>query len=167
MEFQRIATVLVGMAALLLGCKEDARPSPSTGEQNEADIAAIHAFFDQYARTWTDGLGEEYLSLLSDDIIAMVPEAPAIVGKDAIWRGMGQVFEHNKMDFVVSVQETRVADDWAYVRATFAFRGAPKSGEKAFEGIGKAIYILERQPDDSWKISRDIYNWDPPPDPSH
>ena len=155
------------MVTLLLGCREDAEHSPSAGTQNEADLTAIHAFFDQYARTWTDDLGEEYMSLLSDDIIAMVPSAPAIVGKEAIWKGMGPVFEHNKMDLVITVKEVRVADGWAFVRATFTFRGAPRTGEKAFEGTAKAVYILERQPDDSWKISRDIYNWDAPPEPSH
>ena len=168
MDYKRIVDVaVIAVLTLLLGCNENAERPPSPGAQDEADIDAIHAFFEQYDRTWTDGLGEDYLSLLSDDIIAMVPGAPAIVGKKAVWQGMGPVFEHNKMDFVVTVEEVRVADDWAFARATFTFQGAPKNGEKAFEGIGKAIYILERQPDDGWKISRDIYNWDPSPEPSH
>ena len=104
MDYRQIVSIaVVAVVAILLGCKEDAKHSPSAGVQNEADIAAIHALFDQYDRTWTDGLGEEYMSLLSDDIIAMVPGAPAIVGKKAVWEGMGRVFDHNKMDFVVSV----------------------------------------------------------------
>jgi len=166
MVFQRIAIVVVSMGALLLGCMEGAGESPSASVQNEADIAVIHAFFDRYGRTWTDGLGEEYMSLLSDDIIAMVPGAPAIVGKKAVGAGMGPVFEHNKLDFVVTVEEVRVSGDWAFVRTAIIFRGTPKDGGEAFEGIGKAVYLLERQPNDSWRIARDIYNWDHPNCPS-
>jgi uncharacterized protein (TIGR02246 family) len=156
----------VALTAMILSCAEDAPPSPEASAQTQADYDSIRAFFDRYASTWTDGLGDEYMALLSKDIIAMVPGAPAVVGKKAIWEGMGPVFEYNKLNFSISVEEMRVAGDWAFVRTSLTFRGAPKSGEKAFEGIGKAVYIVERDPTGSWRIARDIYNWDHPLPPA-
>ena len=158
--------VIVGVAAAawLLCCTQDTTQSPSAGAQGEADIASIHAFFEQYDRIFRTGAGEGFMSLMSNNVILMAPDRPAMVGKDAVWEGVRFLFENLDMDHAVTVDEVRVSDDWAYVRATYHFRGTPKTGGRTTEHLGKAAYLLERQPDKSWRIARDCYNTDHPTD---
>jgi uncharacterized protein (TIGR02246 family) len=162
-EYQRIATgVVIALAILLAGCTEVAKLSPSADAQNEADIAAIHALFEHYDRALNDGAAEDWMSLLTNDVIHMGPDRPALVGKEMVWEHVRPLFETLDIDHLVTVNELRLADDWAYVRATYTFRGTPKNGGKVTDDLGKAVYLLVRQPDNSWKVASDCYNTDHP-----
>lgn len=88
----------------------------------------------------------------------MVPNQPALVGRDAVRGRVGPFFVDWNMDHVGTVDELRVAGDWAYVRGTYVFRVTPKAGGDTTEEVGKIVYILGRHADDSWKITRAIWN---------
>ena len=124
----------------------------------DTDIAAIRDLFERYDSTINAGLAEQWMSLLSDDIIWMEPNQPAIVGKDAVWGIVGAFFSDLDMERVTGVDEVRVAGDWAYVRGTYEFRITPKAGGDTMEEVGKIVYILGRQADNSWRITRAIWN---------
>ena len=59
-------------------------------------------------------------------------------------------------------EEIEVAGDWAFSRGTYTFTGTKKAGGKPIQIIGKFIHILKRQPDGSWKLTRDCWNHDKP-----
>lgn len=159
MRYQRILTSLGLLAvALLPACAEGTEHSPSAGPESETDIAVIRGLFQRYDSTATVGQAEEWMSLLSDDIIWMVPNQPALVGKDAVWGRVGPFFADLNMEHVGAVDEVRVAGDWAYVRGTYTFRVTPKAGGETTEEVGKIVYILGRQTDNSWRITRAIWN---------
>ena len=90
MRYQRMVAGL-GLAAIAFfsACAENTERSPAVGPQSETDVAAIRGLFDRYDSTATDGLAEEWMSLLSDDIIWMVPNQAALVGKDAVLGRVG------------------------------------------------------------------------------
>ncbi len=159
MKYQRmVAGIGLATIALLSACTERTERPPIAGPQSEADITAIRDLFDRYDSTVTAGLAEEWMSLLSDDIIWMVPNQAALVGKEVVGGRVGPLFSDLNMEHVSGVDEVRVAGDWAYVRGTYAFRVTPKAGGEMTEEIGKIVYILERQADNSWRMTRAIWN---------
>ena len=48
--------------------------------------------------------------------------------------------------------------DWAWVRTSYTSRVTPVEGGEALEDVGKALVVLKRQSDGSWKASRYIWN---------
>ncbi|MFQ6047447.1 MAG: YybH family protein [Gemmatimonadales bacterium] len=159
MGYQRMVTSLaLAVAALLSGCTQRPEPSRTTGRESEADSAAIRGLFERYDSTVTAGLGEEWMSLLWEDIIWMVPNQPSLEGKEAVWGRVGPFFADLDMDIVSTLDEVKVAGDWAYVRGTYTFRVTPKAGGETTEEVGKIVYILGRQADNSWRITRAIWN---------
>ena len=53
--------------------------------------------------------------------------------------------------------------DQAVARGTYAATVTPKDGSEEIFIDGKYMTLLKRQPDGSWKIFRDIYNSNMPP----
>ena len=98
------------------------------------------------------------MSLLTDDVLWMVPGQSTLVGKNAVWSRVGPFFADWRMNHVSDIDEQRVAGDWAFVRGTYLFQVTPKAGGQTTEEAGKFIYLLERDADDNWKVSQAIWN---------
>ena len=124
----------------------------------ENDIVAIHGLFERYDSTVNAGQAEEWMSLFSDDIIWMNPDQPALVGKDAVRGSVGPLFADLNNEHVITVDEVSVAGNWAFVRTTYTWRFTPKAGGETSEELGKEVFILRRQTDSSWRITRAIWN---------
>jgi ketosteroid isomerase-like protein len=93
----------------------------------------------------------------------MPPNASANLGFQAIlaWsQGFLSVFN---VDFALEVAELRVFADWAFERGTYRIGLSPKSGDGTLKDVGKYITLYQRQSDGSWKIARDIWNSNLPP----
>jgi ketosteroid isomerase-like protein len=60
------------------------------------------------------------------------------------------------------MDEIRVTGDWAYSRYSYTWILTPVPGGESVEVSGKGIWIVQRQPDGSWKIAREIWNNDKP-----
>ena len=148
----------LAVIAFLAACAASTEDAPSTGSGSDADTAAIRDLFEQFDSTATAGQAEEWMSLLSDDILWMVPNQPTLVGRDAVWERVGPFFADWKMHHLCTIDELRVAGDWAYVRGTYEFRVTPKAGGETTEELGKFVYVLECHADDSWKIAQAIWN---------
>ncbi len=56
-----------------------------------------------------------------------------------------------------------MADGWAFHRGTYTIRLTPVAGGEVIGENGKVIVIFQKQPDGSWKIAREIWNRDNPP----
>jgi len=57
-----------------------------------------------------------------------------------------------------SVDEVRIFGKWGFAQRTYSGTLSPKDGEKPIHENGKALTIVQRMPDGSWKISHDIWN---------
>ena len=95
------------------------------------------------------------LALVTDDYIRMVPNKPAIVGKEAFRDSIQSFFDGCVVqDEKVSIEEVRLAVDWAYARGSWNNSIIIKTGGDPISKTGKWMVICERQVDKSWKISR-------------
>lgn len=163
MRFNRpFAAVIVLLVALILGACVVESPSPA---QVEADTAAIKEIWNQYASSLMSGDADRWISLWTEDGVQMPPGQPPVIGKEQIGAGTrGFLDEFVVEDFDINNEEVRVAGNWAFARGTFTGAYSSKEGGEGFSDDGKFMTILQRQPDGSWKIHRDIFNSNVPPD---
>ncbi len=147
---------LVGVAVSLTGCITTRTQASSSA----ADEAAISDFNKRYLQAINDGDIAALSSLTTDDHIMIAPGRPPIVGKAANDAANGRIFQQFTIDETWTPVETRVTGDWAYQRGTFTVAATPKAGGQTRNSRGHFLRIYRRQPDNSWRMIRDMFNTD-------
>jgi uncharacterized protein (TIGR02246 family) len=131
----------------------------------EADVEAIKTLVKQYDDTVTADDLEGYVALFSEDCVVLPPNAPVVEGKNNyrswIRSAIFEVFDVVELND--SLEETEIVGDWAFTRASYSMKLKPKAGGETAEDSGKAMVILKRQSDKSWKISHSMWNSNNPP----
>ena len=126
------------------------------------DEAGIDRLRQVHVSAVNAGDADAWASCFTDDGVQMPPHFENNVGKTAIreWgHGFLSLFACR---FGLSVEEVRVAADWAFERGHYRITLTPKAGGEAMDESGKYITVYERRSDGSWKIARDIWNSDQP-----
>ena len=102
---------------------------------------------------------QDYFDLFSDDAVWMMPSSYHDVDKEHA-RSFYGFTDKFRFDQTSCVEELVVADDWAFVRVSFDGYLRPKGDDIAppLRSVSRHIWILRRQSDNSWKITRDIWN---------
>lgn len=143
--------------------EQQAQPVAEEAPSTEADVAAIQNVMKQ----WQDALNAEDLDtglmLFADGVIWMPPNAPTVVGIDALRKFGEAQFEQFDANHQFFSEEIVVLGDWTFNRGGYTAKISPKAGSEVFEDKGKCIWILERQSDGSWRFSKVIWNSDNPP----
>jgi uncharacterized protein (TIGR02246 family) len=129
------------------------------GKEEDAIRKTLKAFTDAVSR-------EDYaavLDMITDDAVFWTANYPALKGKAAMkaaYDGLAAYRVHQEFD----VEEIQVCGEWAFVRGYENFTLDPKDlNGKRLEIKGRrAISILRRQPDGSWKTARGMTNYDSP-----
>ena len=159
MRCLQLSTVLLLIPMLsLAGCTRGLKSTSTSDAQEQADQDAIRQLFQQFDSTATAGQENEWMSLLTDDVLWMVPEQSSLVGKQAVHGRVAPFFAELKMRHATILDEVRVAGSLAFVRGTYKFEVTSKAGGATTDEAGKFVYLLERQPGNSWKIARGIWN---------
>ncbi|MEE9443915.1 MAG: SgcJ/EcaC family oxidoreductase [candidate division Zixibacteria bacterium] len=160
MRIQPSVTILLFIALTLSAYQPAA-------EQTKDDVAAIRALVEAWGAAAEAGDVARILACYNDDIVQMPPDAPANRGKQAIeeyYRGSLELFSVGVTWPVEGTEEIIVADGWAFHASEYISKFTPKAGGETIEAHGKIIEILKQQPDGSWKIAREIWNRNSPPD---
>ena len=125
---------------------------------NDVDrIAELRTqFFDAFGREDPDRLSE----LVTDDFVTMPPEEPAVVGRDAnrMWWEAG--FEQSDVRYRTTPRECEVHGEWAWERFDWHMELKDESSGNVVTADGKCLWIVKRQDDGSWRLSRAIWNSD-------
>jgi uncharacterized protein (TIGR02246 family) len=144
-----------GILILLAACSRE--------QQKVSAASAAEAIWKEYAVSLNEGDLERWLALWTEDGVQMPPDEAAIGGKDNIRTRNEALLDKFSLDMGITNQEVETAGDWAYSRGTYKARLMPKNGGRPVSIDGKYMTILQRQPDGSWKIHRDIFNSNSPP----
>ena len=158
-----LGCLVAGMVtATNLGCKAEGPKSTSEATLAQ-DRAAIDSVRNQYAATWKSGDAEQLANLYAPYALVLYPNQPALAGHEAIVGYFKSFFEEFEQDlFELTSEEIQVFGSWAFDRGAVRWRGIPRSGGDPVEDFGKYLVILQRQPDGSWKVARDMDNSDLP-----
>lgn len=129
----------------------------------ETVAAAIDDIWNQFASSLNSGDVDRWISLWTEDGVQMPPGSPPVVGKEQIRTTMRAILDRFAFDMAVTPMEIRAAGDWAFSRGVYKATMTPRDGGRAVLVDGKYMTILQRQADGSWRIHRDIFNSNTPP----
>jgi uncharacterized protein (TIGR02246 family) len=151
-------SLALSMAACLsTGCSPGAAPDTSAADaQIIRDMVA--EWIDYYNAEDAAGL----ISLYVEDMVNIGPLAPATTGTEALRQAFDEDFSQYESVQTATVAEVRVEGDLGFGRGTWRVVQTSEAGGEEAETSGKWLWIVERQPDDAWRIIRHIWNQDLP-----
>ena len=123
------------------------------------DIAAIEELREKELEAVLAGNVDSLMAIRTDDFVAMLPDMPAVEGKEAVREvligmfGQMEEFDHNTVS-----EEIIVSGGWAFHRGTYTDRVTLKSSGEAIAYEGKFLWVLQQQADKSWKYAIQISN---------
>ena len=159
------AWALAGLAVIAMAACEPGSPGtrPSAAASVEQDKAGINKTRDEYVSAWKAANAERLADLYTTDAFVLYPNQPALAGRSAILAYFKSFFaEFAQEDFELMSAEIEVVGPWAFDRGIYRWRAMPRAGGEAIADYGKYLVILQRQPDGSWKVARDMDNSDRP-----
>jgi uncharacterized protein (TIGR02246 family) len=124
------------------------------------DIAAIKKLAKDWSSVWNSGDVKALLSLFTKAPVLMPQGLPPVIGKRAIGSLYKPLFVGYTIKGKGTVVEIEVSGDLGYFRSSYTLTAAPKTGGEQIKSKGKSMFIVKRQSDGSWKISRLIDNSD-------
>jgi ketosteroid isomerase-like protein len=153
-----------GLVLLLAGCSSAPAPPPDT---SAADLKAIKdgevAWSADFGARDVDKLTGHY----ADDATLMMPDAPIIMGKDAIRRALAQMYTDKNLALSFTTTNAQVAKggDIAYTQGTYSMTSTNPKTKKVVAEKGKYLTVYKKQSDGTWKAIEDINNADAPATP--
>jgi uncharacterized protein (TIGR02246 family) len=164
---KRVARLCLALLLLpLAACTQAPESGTDVADTRAKDEAAIRALRKAFNESQQAGDAEGCAAFYADDAIIMVPGEPSVTGIDAIRRGGAAYYGEYEWNTQEPIEELQVLGDWAFTRTTWSGVQTEKATGTAEKVAGKALHIYRRQPDGTWKIAIDIYNFDHPVDPS-
>lgn len=125
------------------------------------DIEAVKAVRD--AEVASAISGDTVLTHLADEVVVMPPNEPIVVGIEAVreWqRSMSAVYVIDSLEYIDS--DVEIADNIAIETYTGRLVVTPVAGGEPLTDVIKGMHVYERQPDGSWKLTKDVWNSDLP-----
>lgn len=116
------------------------------------DERAIRELVDTWMKASRAGDTETVLTLMSDDVIFMVPGREPF-GKQT-FAANSRSMDGAKLEGSADIRELKVLGDWAYLRNLIEITITPPGGE-AVRRSGFTLTILRKEPDGRWVLARD------------
>ena len=164
-----VSICLMLLVTLVVACAPVAPAGVSAQPAQEIDVeevtAEIEAAFDEYATSLGEGDAERWIQLWTEDGVQSPPGAPPNVGREMIYTsiaGAMEVFAFDNMQ--IDIDEVLVAGDLAIARGLYTVTYVPHDGSAPIPVDGKYTSTFQRQADGSWKLYRDIFNSNVPPE---
>ncbi|MDD2235822.1 MAG: SgcJ/EcaC family oxidoreductase [Kiritimatiellae bacterium] len=128
--------------------------------EEEAVPAAIDERRDAHVAALNAGDAEACAAQFTENGVQMPPNMPANEGRSTIQTCAQALVEQYRSQFALTVDEVRVAGDWAFERGGYTNCLTPHAGGPGIRDVGKYIMIYERDEDGAWWIACDIWNSD-------
>lgn len=157
--------VLVGAVVFsLTSCQRGEQAGSETGEAAASSDIGIQAF-DQLVTDWdaafTNRDVEAVVALYDEGAVAMPPNSPALVGREAIGEFFSDLFAQGEIEVENKTETIKIQKDLAIGSGVYTLTLTPPEGEAVTE-VGKWVAIAVRQADGSWRTIRNIWNSDMP-----
>ena len=156
----RMATVAAGILLVSLGGVRISAGDANADPRSEIDTFN-KKFADLHLNMDTQGIMELWAE---DGVDLMQGEAP-IVGRrtitawveDVLAKSPGYKVTKEEMEF----HDIQVCGDWASEWATEHQVAKAPEGKPDFDGHGKMVLVLHREPSGEWKIKQEMWNASP------
>lgn len=125
---------------------------------------AVSANQQEYGDAVTAHDLDRWSLIFEENAVYLGPDVPAVRGRGSIkqWAKDNFFDLYTDMKNSSEFEVLEISDSWASGSGPFKFTGTMTDGTEVPELTGKFMAIYRPQTDDSWKISRMIFNWDAP-----
>jgi ketosteroid isomerase-like protein len=142
--------------------------SCSSKDGSSKDIDAINTLHQRDMEASKKWDVDTLASLWTDDIVTLSEAEPAVIGKasnrESVIRLRDQSRDLQITDYVLSFNEVKIVDDWAFEWGTYSGAVKPVAGGEELRSTGKLIRVLKKESDGTWRIARAMFNSDIEPD---
>lgn len=159
----RLAVLVLALGAAFGIWRAAGRAAPHrAAAARDSDVQAIQKLHQRDIDATLAHDPQALADLFTDDAVLLEPGAPAVIGKPAILaENKKDSLEHPNskvVSYKPKIKDLQVVDGWAFEWDTFegSYKEAEKAEVKSFHA--KALRILKRQPDGSWKFARVMWN---------
>ena len=156
---------LVILLCFTFGCQQVEEVAEEPAVDVEADVAAIKAWYERYVAINNAGDFDSFGTSWTEDVVWLPPDAPVVIGKEAILDYARPFFELYSIHQEITVEEIKVSGRIAFARSSNSEKYSPKGEGGAIETKFKAIFIFQRKNDGTWISSHAIWNSNIPPTP--
>ncbi len=118
----------------------------------QSDEQAIRDLVDAWMAATKAGDVAKVLSLMSDDVVFMVPGKEPF-GKD-IFAAASLQMKDVRFEGKSDIRELKILGDWAWLRNHLTVTVHPPNG-KPIMRTGHTLTILQKKPDGKWVLARD------------
>jgi len=135
---------------------------PHAGSASAADLKGIEKLHQQDIDATLAHDPKALADLFTEDAVLLEPGSAAVMGKPAILAENRKDQAEHPSAKVVSykpdIKDVQVVDGWAFEWDYFdgSYKESEKAEVKSFRA--KALRVLKRQPDGSWKFARVMWN---------
>lgn len=149
----------IGGGVLFSACRGESSPGEN-GCSSDAKSQAVQQI-SQIRREWERAENEGDPSIIdrhaADDVIAMPPGRPPVVGAEAGKKGLRKWFNRFDVNIKYTSNEVLVSGDLALDRMTSSSRLVPKGGGDPIETTGSSLWVYRRT-SEGWKKILAIWN---------
>jgi ketosteroid isomerase-like protein len=147
----------VALLALLVcaSCRGSARNAAVSAEP------AVRKAHDQYVAATNSNRLDSWLGTLDDDVVYLVPNRPAIVGKETVGSWAAEYLDGNTTHWTKSIQDLVVSGDWAFARYSYSVSDTAVVRDSSVDGGGTAndsgwgFVVYHHGADGAWRVARD------------
>ena len=148
--------------ALIFATLAHAQSTSPRAPTHPATPAGIDAFNRAFADATRRMDSRATLALWDDDGVSLLPSTKPIAGKAAITKFLNDVMTSiagaHMTKFESQCYDIQVSGDWASEWCTEHQVVAMPAGKPPFDGYGKMLLVLHRNPAGQWRLHEEMWN---------
>ena len=121
---------------------------------------AAHLAHDRYLAAINANDPVAFLATVTEDIVFIAPNTPAMVGKAEIEPWVRGYFDAVETSWEKTSLEFVIAGDWAFERYAYKLVDSPRDGGDTYIETGNGINIYRLGTDEVWRVARDVWATD-------
>lgn len=130
--------------------------TPMTPSLSNDDVREIRGIADWWTAAVEAGDIEQLAQLMTDDIVVIHGNGRLVCGRTAVMKDFACSLQDFSVRQTVESEETIVAGEWAFERATVHTSITPRRGGATQEFDSRSLTILRKQTDLGWCVARVI-----------
>jgi uncharacterized protein (TIGR02246 family) len=119
------------------------------------DEQAIRNLIETWLRATREGDVDTILSLMTPDVVFLVPGQEPMQGREAFGQSLRAVLGKHAVESASDIEEIVVSGDVAYCRTRLNVTVTSKHGGTPTLRSGHTLSILSRCEDGAWRLARD------------
>tara|TARA_R110002073_G_scaffold1715_3_gene12361 strand:- start:120596 stop:121123 length:528 start_codon:yes stop_codon:yes gene_type:complete len=122
----------------------------------------VHQAHDNFVNAINSNELDQFLSMITEDIVFMAPNSPRLEGKEQVKPWGAGYYDAFHTTWTKTSLELVVIGEWAFEQYSYESEDTEKATGLVYRDTGKGIIIYHHDSDGVWRVARDAWNSDLP-----